>query len=85
MAAMKELATELQLYWEPAEDVSHFQRWSRILPNGDLAVIIADEHAYLFVEGAMIGSKPDTLAGVLHMAGEIARQQLAHEAETWAA
>lgn len=84
MGAMKDLATELELYWEPAEDVSHFRRWSRILPNGDLAVIIADEHAYLFVEGAMVGGL-STLVEVLHAAGEIARQQLAHEAETWAA
>ena len=85
MGAMKELATELKLYWDEAGDVSHFKRWSRYLPNGELAVIVADEYAYLFVDSGMIGSGPFSLAEALHAAGEIARQQLAHEAEAWAA
>lgn len=81
MGAMKELATELELNWYHADPVSRFDVWTRRMPSGALAVILADECAYLFVNGGMVTK--DTLDGVLIAAGEIARQELG-EMNGWA-
>ena len=83
MGVMKDLALELELYWEMAP-----VGWSRELPGGRTITISSYQRGRtggykLTVERKTVADV-ETLAEAIVAAGSIAREQLANQARTWA-
>jgi len=85
MGAMKELATELEIFWDGGAEIGGVTTWSRELPDHRLA-IIADgyDQTRLIVQGRTIGEYAG-LAEAVHAAGQMARAILSAQMQEWAA
>lgn len=85
MGAMKELATELEIYWDGGTEIGGVTTWSRELPDRRLAIIIDGyEQTRLIVQGRTIGEYAGVAEAVL-AAGRIAQRQLSAQMKDWAA
>lgn len=85
MGAMKELATELEIYWEGGTEIGGVTTWSRELPDRRLAIITDSyEQTRLIVQGRTIGEYAG-LAEAIHATGQMARGILSAQMKEWAA
>ncbi|WP_131808842.1 hypothetical protein [Mycolicibacterium mucogenicum] len=80
---MKELATEVEFFWDGGAEIGGVTTWSRELPDRRLA-IIADgyEQTRLIVQGRTI-DEYEGLAEAVHAAGQIARAILSAQMQEW--